>query len=704
MENRVGKKLKENWKDYYFIYLAIFVIVFIFFSIIWPVTYAVYDQMVEYILVKTGHYWSSMTASAKGQGRYNFLITQFFSCIPYLFNSTLYYKFLSYACILFDVSALYILVKRYVNKNTALLAVVLFFGFAQIDNQHNLFVAYTGIHQIAIGLALFSIYFFLRYYDEKKKSKYLIFSALLLTVSMIIYESFLTFPLLFLILYGIREKQIKIKKMLTVFRYHIAFVGLHLVIFFVWRMRFPSRYDGSVVEVTSLLDSVKTVVLFALGLFPGFASYRTFLGSVGILKIDAVSFIKAFFVSITVILLVSRMESIKKKGGIEHTCVNFLLVGLAVFLPTLLHGFTPKYVAWMKAGTTGYVPSFYSYFFICLLLSMLLGVLYQSLKYKKAVLFFVFVLAFVTSILTDAGNRVWAEKFYEQRLQKEAFEYVVSRDFFKELPESVIYVPDYANVFGDTERMGMLAEKYTGKKHKFLTQWNSIDFRSPVYILKYEKGTNTMMTAHIDQNYMTNKIIISSPESKECSMIVSSFESTSEYCVNNVKLAVFPQTAVFPITIQGGQEIVVEGTTLDFSKTSLVNETLTKIQAIECDLGSGFYGYEAWGSWCESQGILRIVNKTGLKQKVKFSAVFKAGEEANLFIKGCGREENLKIKPTPEKVELELDLEIGANQIEILCDANLIVTNNGDTRNLIFGISDIDISSILPIGEKNEEN
>lgn len=189
--NTLSSKLRM--KDNATVYLAILLSAVTFFSITYYAVFAVHDDMYSYLIYRLNQMWPMAYSAAIGQGRIGFMFLNLpLTYLPFLGNSLFFYKLCSVAAICFDMFALAFLLRRHVGEKTALLAVAIFFVFAQIDYQHNLFIAYVFNLQIPIGFCLLSIDQLLAFYQEKKNGK-LIRSSILLFLAACLSETFLLF-------------------------------------------------------------------------------------------------------------------------------------------------------------------------------------------------------------------------------------------------------------------------------------------------------------------------------------------------------------------------------------------------------------------------------------------------------------------------------------------------------------------------------
>lgn len=545
---------------------ALLTAVFSLFVLIWPIAFAVHDDLRTYLEVKSGTMLSSTDSLAKEQGRFYFWFSAIFSYFPYLFDSLAAAKLISYIALIFDGVAFYFFLKRLSGKWVGLAGFLLFFSLGQLQEsfQHNLFVAYIFCHQIAVGILLFGLERFLAYEENgrgkacKDNWKMLLISALLLLFATMLYEAFLLFSGLFFLIslmYHKKDKKWDIKGTFYDLRWHICFMSLFLVAYLVWGRMFPSTYSGATFGGVGLLSMLEGILTYATGYFPLRTACFVWRNA-GIRNSFSPS---ALFVSLWIacgfVLILRQGRIIKNKG-------KLVFIGLAgAVLPVCLHSVTAKYIAWLKEGIYSYVPSFYSYFF---LLCVLLGVgwfLYEKIPFKKLFLGVAFVGMMGASYITQVGNALLVEPYVDNLEKYEAFDRVVSSEEFGEIPDGAwIYAPDYIGIHENLDSLSTYAGIYTDKAYRFTNEFDHISWESDVYYLDYDQEAEGIYLAEIRADGQAGHGKFLSFESKDGE--------------NNA------------------MEDVLETPTLSF--------------------GEGFYGVEGLKEtgtrWCGKEGVLRVAN------------------------------------------------------------------------------------------------
>lgn len=674
-----------------FIYFAIIVSAATLFSIIWPVMFAVHDDILFYMVVKSGTICESIINLAKDQGRFWFFVSSPLAYFPFIFDSFVAYKIISYISICFSIFALGFLLYWHVGKKFSMLSVLLFLVFAQIDTQHNLLICYVFPLQIAIGILLISIERLLTYYKRGKKND-LLWSAVLLFVAAVLYESFLLFSILLFIIAvtsNYKEKKLDIKNAFIDLRFHIALMSVYLLVYFLWRAKFPSSYDGVQVKFTSIFDSLRVILTYSMGRFPLIATMANYIikGNIDVSLLELGFFIKGFVASVAIIMIIKKAETIKTKFAI---CVGFLAI-LGMLLPVIFHSITPKYVEWVKSGSYGYVPSFYSYFFIVTLLSVIIIILYQRIKYKRTLLLLLFVVIFSGSLLTDLNNKYYANSFEEQFIRYKTFDKAVSSQYFSTIINgSDIFIPDYIGIHYNMAFMNDYARIYTDKKFTFTNEKEELKFDKLTYVLKYDNSSGSMLMGLINSEMKSDEIGIISLTPLDGKSLILNKNTVGFVNVNNNNSKDYEKTAIIPFT-SPTDNCIIKSSGMDILNSQVINERIISNEMQSVQVGDGFYNAELWGNetayWCGKSGQILITNKENTVKdivlKARMATIDKQG--GNLLIKGENYQLSTKINGLEKEISIKLILQPGTNYYEISCDATSLKSIN-DSRTLVFYI------------------
>lgn len=675
------------------LFLAVFVIIAGFFYSQRHVAFMIHDDMYYWMVTREGNLFARAREAAL-QGRFYHLYSFFVYAVPYLINSMIYIKAVSLISILFSVVCLFYISKKLLGPKVGLLIVVLFFTFAQIDMQHNAFVAYLFHHQVTIGILLLSIEKLIAYYREGKNKKILIISAVLYAIPVYLYESFLFYSIL---LFAIsvyfhikRDKKwfISIKKSLCDLKYHILLSVIYLGLYFGWSKLHPSVYEGSQWAFLGVKNFVATVVTLSTGLFP----LNSFLHTIrGIRWSD---FLNPFFLTKAVIssyLIMYLLKTIQLKISARFLCISGGFLILAIMLPSIPLALTSKYIEWVKEGTYGYVVSYFSYFFIIILMALLLIYVYQlGIKGMK---FFLFCAFFIAAVCTDVNNVHWADVSQSDMDKRVMFNNVVSSSEFGEIPdESIIYIPDYIGMGASMDRTEQYVKMVSGKDIKMVNNEEEASLADDLYEIKYDKLSKTAMLYQRKGGTETaQRLLIFSLDEKEKG-IVFRVDTQGDYLVkeNGIGIGVFDGSAVVPIKFVDGKSTIECDSGICLEKMQVLVQKPEDFSLIRANFSKGFYAEESWGRWSQSESQMNIVNDSNREYSVRICLMAGTGyQEYSDFqmLSPDGKTTEFKLNNEYQQIQTEMIVKPGDNILKLKSGASQ-VDSGADPRTLYFKVSE----------------
>ncbi len=468
----------------------------------------VHDDILTYMQVKQGDLWNTIINDTS-HGRISHIILLPMLFFPYFFGSTVAVRLISLFSVLFDVSALYLLIRKNVDKNAAYLSSLLFISFACISNQHNLFVSYIFAHQISIGIVIFALTIFTDYYREKKSSS-LVISALLLTFAAFLYEAMAAYIILFILISMYKNEGNIFKNCCRILydtHFHLLFLLIYVIIYAIWRYLHPSDYDGAKLYFENIPGSLITMSIYSLGMIPGLP-----LGAMFIKKYITLDEFKdgasIWIIIIPVISAVTFYYIYPKLQRINDLRPLTLLCIVGIIAPNIIISFTEKYVSWSQQNSYSYVTSFYSYFFMVPLFLIIIKSIFRK-KLKRHALILLSIMIFIISLSASVGNTAWNIYFKKNLMRYTAFENAVSDDYFDNIPDgTVIYIPDYQGIHHDMNITADFARIYTDAQIYFENDENKLDFSENVICMRYDKSTHAILLGHIDPTFSSNDVYI----------------------------------------------------------------------------------------------------------------------------------------------------------------------------------------------------
>lgn len=463
-----------------------------FFYMIYDIVFTVWDDLKTYTWMKR-HMLQNVAVSSALNGRITHLYNVILLGIPMLADKLWVYKLFSYGSILFDVSIYYVLIKKYIDKKTAYLSVLLFFALATFTHMHNLFISYVFCHQILIGIILLSIYYFLKYYDERKR-RYLLVSAVLYVAASAIYEGMVPFWGLFLILAWMKEKDKK--KVIGDILIHSILLMVWLAVYFYWQTLHPTSYEGGQFYFGDIVGSLYAICLYSIGSFPllslvgdAFASQLSVLRGQTQIS-DLITWQIILTAALTAFVFAKLIPTIqwdKKRGKI------LLAALLAMFLPNVILGFTSKYIASAKKLIFAYLTSFYSWFFMIIVMLLVAVFLYQKLRWKKPVLVILTCMVFICSLGAGINNTIWDLEYTRRAAPMKAFDKLVSSERIAEVEDNTyIYMTgEFIEFFGYFD-LSEYTKIYTDKTIVFTNNPEVLDYNHAILEMRYDQDLQTM--------------------------------------------------------------------------------------------------------------------------------------------------------------------------------------------------------------------
>lgn len=412
---------------------------------------------------------------------------------------------------MFDLTALYCLVKNNAGKYAAALSSVIFISFACVSNQHSLLVSYTIGHQIPSGLVLFSLNEFIKYYSRDRKTRRLIISGVLLVSASVLYEACTVYYLLFFAyaFYRANEKNLfeKTKKAVIQTAPHIVLLALYIAVYILWRQFYPSDYSGSVISFSSISQSLITMLKYSFGMIPGLPAAAMYIKKY--ISADELKNCLHIWMAAAPILtgvMFYRFIPEIRKCSLKKSSAFFCTAG--IFIPNIIICFTPKYTEWAAGNSYSYVTSFYSYFFIVLLFTAFAKLIMKN--DSKAVRTGLSVLVFCISLLCTVNNSAWNCYFGKNLDRYSAFMNAVSDDYFDSLEDGTfVYIPDYTGIHNDMSITEDFVSVYTDTELHFTNNADEIDFSFPAVIIKYDAESKTAELGRLydDLTFDTDKKI-----------------------------------------------------------------------------------------------------------------------------------------------------------------------------------------------------
>ncbi len=512
------QKIKDMSKADIFFFAVFVFSALLFFGRIYTIIMSVHDDMRIYTLVRSGDLVSNAVHSAKS-GRITHLWNHELLGFPFLLNKVWFYKLVSYSTTIAGVWAMWLFVYEHIDKHLSWICAALYMSLASISANHNLFISYAFCHQLPLVFIILSLHFYLKGVEEKK-TKYTVISTILFLFSCMIYEAFLPYLLVFVLMTartGNKQKLPFVNYLWYLFKTvipHTITGVIYCIVYFTWQHFYPSDYEGTALYLDEPITSIQATIEYSTSYIPLHDAGRiarmsaqplmNILGAVPLLGwVKNILICTAF-----VIFLVKYAEKVDFKGF-------FLSFVGAVFIPNILVSFSKQHLDAYKRGAIQYVSSYYSYSFIIIILAIFACLLYRFLKGKN---FRIIGTVFMTSMLlglcicADLSVTFWNNYYTPLTRRYKNFDIAVATEEVTNCDSNwQIYAPDnmgihaaesytldYIGIYDDTP-----AASYVLKEDQLVTEKQTLCMRS-------DKDYLLMAFGETDKNLAADELTVAS--------------------------------------------------------------------------------------------------------------------------------------------------------------------------------------------------
>ncbi len=379
--------------------------------------------------------------------RFYNIFTAWVYFIPYLSDSKLYYDLV----FILPFVACFILFTRlihriYDNYSITLFAAVFMAACFQIAAFHSITSAYPFYFTFPFCLVLVSIHIMLSYY-KNKRYYLLIFSSIILFISAMFYESFLSYfviPILISIWKNKVFNQISkenIKASLRELSPYLILLIFYLIVYIVYRINHPIQYWGSKTagdfSVLIALKSSTQLGFYSLPLMVFFdtkaqlISYSLdFNNGFSLSSISLIAYVQGIIVAYLVFYALIAYKKINSKTLL----IAFFIGVLIYYLPLLPLSLSSKY---FDQNLYNYVPTFFAFLGVCLAFTSIIFLLFNYAKrYRLSRYVFLFLITlsmFFVTVFTNHSNNLIAKDLeysnYRLKLVEEIFQGKESNKF-----------------------------------------------------------------------------------------------------------------------------------------------------------------------------------------------------------------------------------------------------------------------------------
>lgn len=414
-----------------FLYLLLFLIIGITLIPFFKIGFTTGDDLEYYIRMQKGGLFPDANIYAQGAGRFSFLITMPLYHLPYLFDNFYFTKIIQYVFLLISfVLFVKVINEIFRSKTFAILIFLLLIAFLTVTPHYFVpIISYPFFFTFSFSIFLTSILLLLKY-NETKRYRYLIFSAILFFASLLFYETYLIFGFFvgcFIIIRNFVEDKKNMLFKTSFYKEVLPFIGaaaIYIVIYFAYRCNIQTDeefYAGSsFAKNFSIANFFKILWNYNKAAFPTFvyhASQDIINQNSLLIEGHQHNFWYILRNSPTIVIINAILQGVvffflckDIKTNISWRKIGFsvLIVTIISFSAHILLACSEKYNASGWHTHNGYVTTFYSYFCITLIIGLIiyafLKLFYRNKYMRYVALFLCTLVLFLVSVIIGYSN------------------------------------------------------------------------------------------------------------------------------------------------------------------------------------------------------------------------------------------------------------------------------------------------------------
>lgn len=594
-------------------------------------------------------------------------------------------------------------VNHFISKDFGLPFAVLFFAFLQIGYIHNGAISFSWLYQYSIAIVFLCLDQYLYYCETNRKGHY-IFSAVLFLVSIMFYEAYYMFSIIlffFAFIYLCREKKLSIRNLIEHLWLPASFGIVYLILYYMNLNQLDYAYEGIMLDSThDVWDKIRTTFIYSFGMFPlrlNGITFFNFLSCLGRLTYENLFLIcKGIVAAAAIFICIPYGEKLSYRKYV------FLIssAGLCILLPCVLYGMSKQYLFWADNGIILYGGSYYSYFFIIIVLLLLSNLIYKAIRYKKIRTLFrsiIFVSIFAISFVTDINNKATADSLDKNDDKYVLFDRVIKSDYFMEniVDDAQIYAPEMVGIHLNLKTLDNYVKEYTDKKVTFYNQEIDIDYKEPIYMLKYDAENSIMMFGRIcDSTFTADEVYINSMNDlggySLCG-IKGSYGDRSNVLIDEKVIGMFGTDFMIPLQSYVNSNVAkLNGKDIVFDNLKVVCDSVIENSLIQCIYGSGIHQQEEFGRWMAKNSEFIIENRDPdtTKAVLQLNIATATGEEGKIQICAGNDVAEYIIDGNTTEIIYEVPLYMGTNKITLISFLESLKVDNGDMRDINLKLQD----------------
>lgn len=504
-------KATEQIKQNIVTAMAVCIAIFLFYFQLINGGIATHDSLLSFFKIQQGTFFSTLMWERFGMALLNAVPAYIHSLCTSLWT----FRLFTMLGLLVSVVSFITLFRRVSDNWAAVLFVLLFFAFAQIEADHDGLFSFSFSYQLNTCYVLFGLTLYYEYLKTRKKNL-LLWSAFLYLLSSMAYEAFILYGFLFFILdlyYWIDKKKLTILNLFNDLILHALLVTIYVLIYFMIRDKTGIiNSDATVSATLTAGEFFKSLWKMTIGLFPlNYAGQNWQKSLVSCFQLDNEKVLWWLFVCIELIAIVNLVTKAANISGKKYLRISIYCV-IGMILPNILPATVQRMIDWLcYVGVRSFATSYYSYFFIIAWLTTTVIFLYQVIPCKRIFLVLCCTAIAVTTMLTFVSNQWYVEYYRNLQDKYDLYLELVDSDYFLSIEDdSQLYAPDYIGINYDIDTLAQYANKATGKQLSSINQKDQIDYAKNVYNLRVDTEKDVLYFSKINVDGLTNEIYIHS--------------------------------------------------------------------------------------------------------------------------------------------------------------------------------------------------
>lgn len=337
-------------------------------------------------LIRPDEVWGLARSAAKETGRVQALVSFFFGWLPYAFDSAIWRKTLALGPVLMDLGAMgFLSWALFRNGAFAALTSLVALVSLQATWEHGILTAYPFAFTMGFAWVLCSLALFQLYLDTPDRRRWLMTSAVLFALSTLIYELFVLYSVVFVLLaFQTRSGRLgsRLVESARACAFHLGAAALFVIAYVSFRRAFPSQYPAGETHL-DLRAAVNVWLQFMRGALPtsAFFHYRSVFGAFSeaygtqpatvahlLRSLRPDWLVASVIAGVSAFALALRLR-LPPEGRSRQ--LRTVVLSLLLFLiPLFLYGLTPQYQAWTARGIQTHVGTYFASYGAALLLAL----------------------------------------------------------------------------------------------------------------------------------------------------------------------------------------------------------------------------------------------------------------------------------------------------------------------------------------------